>query len=96
KKVPFAGREETDVAADLADLLRQFGHSQVDFTPARLSGGQTNCRASPHGLVTPAAVRKLGEMVLLDRIRCAGDSMRECFDAWVCRNGWEWRNGWEF
>ncbi|WP_141015342.1 M24 family metallopeptidase [Nocardioides sambongensis] len=28
----FAGRRETDVAADLADLLRQHGHQQVDFT----------------------------------------------------------------
>jgi Xaa-Pro aminopeptidase len=30
--VPFAGRRETEVAADLAGLLRRFGHSQVDFT----------------------------------------------------------------
>jgi Xaa-Pro aminopeptidase len=30
--VPFAGRLETDVAADLAALLRRFGHEQVDFT----------------------------------------------------------------
>ena len=28
----FAGRRETEVAADLADLLRRFGHEQVDFT----------------------------------------------------------------
>ena len=28
----FAGRLETEVAADLADLLREFGHEQVDFT----------------------------------------------------------------
>jgi Xaa-Pro aminopeptidase len=28
----FAGRHETEVAADLADLLREFGHEQVDFT----------------------------------------------------------------
>ena len=28
----FAGRRETEVAADLADLLREFGHEQVDFT----------------------------------------------------------------
>src|SRR5215469_1278577 len=26
----FAGRRETEVAADLADLLRRYGHSQVD------------------------------------------------------------------
>ena len=30
--VRFAGRKETDVAADLARLLREFGHEQVDFT----------------------------------------------------------------
>jgi D-alanyl-D-alanine dipeptidase len=30
--VPFAGRRETDVAADLAGLLRRFGHEEVDFT----------------------------------------------------------------
>lgn len=30
--VRFAGRRETDVAADLADLLRAHGHEQVDFT----------------------------------------------------------------
>jgi D-alanyl-D-alanine dipeptidase len=30
--VRFAGRKETDVAADLARLLRDFGHEQVDFT----------------------------------------------------------------
>jgi Xaa-Pro aminopeptidase len=28
----FASRLETEVAADLADLLREFGHEQVDFT----------------------------------------------------------------
>ena len=28
----FAGRLETEVAADLAALLREFGHEQVDFT----------------------------------------------------------------
>lgn len=30
--VPFAGRRETEVAADLAALLRRYGHEQVDFT----------------------------------------------------------------
>jgi D-alanyl-D-alanine dipeptidase len=29
---PFAGRTELEVAADLADLLRHFGHEAVDFT----------------------------------------------------------------
>ncbi|MFL6141768.1 MAG: M24 family metallopeptidase [Labedaea sp.] len=28
----FAGRRERDVAADLARLLREFGHQQIDFT----------------------------------------------------------------
>ncbi|HXD26105.1 MAG TPA: aminopeptidase P family N-terminal domain-containing protein, partial [Propionibacteriaceae bacterium] len=31
-KVRFAGRRELEVAGDLADLLRGFGHEQVDFT----------------------------------------------------------------
>ncbi|KOV34331.1 peptidase M24 [Streptomyces sp. XY431] len=31
-EVEFAGRRETDVAADLSALLIQYGHSQVDFT----------------------------------------------------------------
>ncbi|NYE21500.1 M24 family metallopeptidase [Microbacterium immunditiarum] len=31
-QLPFAGRRETEVAADLARLLRDFGHEQVDFT----------------------------------------------------------------
>ncbi|WP_405014713.1 M24 family metallopeptidase [Kitasatospora sp. NBC_01539] len=31
-KVAFAGRTENEVAADLAGLLREYGHSQVDFT----------------------------------------------------------------
>ena len=30
--VRFAGRKETEVAADLARLLREHGHEQVDFT----------------------------------------------------------------
>ncbi len=30
--VRFAGRTETEVAADLSRLLREFGHEQVDFT----------------------------------------------------------------
>jgi Xaa-Pro aminopeptidase len=38
--VPFVGRTERDVAADLARLLRHFGHDQVDFTIVA---------AGPHG-----------------------------------------------
>jgi Xaa-Pro aminopeptidase len=40
----FAGRRETDIAADLADLLREFGHEQVDFT---IVGSGPN-GANPH------------------------------------------------
>ena len=32
RTVPFAGRRESDVAADLDRLLRRHGHEQVDFT----------------------------------------------------------------
>jgi len=32
RNVPFAGREESEIAADLARLLREHGHEQVDFT----------------------------------------------------------------
>jgi Xaa-Pro aminopeptidase len=31
-KVTFAGRKETEIAAELATLLRKYGHEQVDFT----------------------------------------------------------------
>src|SRR5262249_10575967 len=31
-RLRFAGRRETDVAADLARMLREFEHEQVDFT----------------------------------------------------------------
>lgn len=31
-ELPFEGRLETEVAADLARLLREHGHEQVDFT----------------------------------------------------------------
>ncbi|GAB1515259.1 hypothetical protein JCM33774_73020 [Actinophytocola sp. KF-1] len=31
-RMPFAGRREYEVAADLARLLREFGHERVDFT----------------------------------------------------------------
>jgi Xaa-Pro aminopeptidase len=40
----FAGRPEIDVAADLSELLRKFGHEQVDFT---LVGSGPN-GANPH------------------------------------------------
>lgn len=61
KKVPFAGRTETDVAADLADLLRQFGHSQVDFT---VVGSGPN-GANPHHEAGRRVIGH-GDMVVLD------------------------------
>jgi Xaa-Pro aminopeptidase len=61
KKVPFAGRRETDVAGDLADLLRQFGHSQVDFT---VVGSGPN-GANPHHEAGERVIGH-GDMVVLD------------------------------
>ncbi|GGS16224.1 dipeptidase [Streptomyces aureoverticillatus] len=61
QKVPFAGREETDVAADLADLLRRFGHEQVDFT---VVGSGPN-GASPHHEAGDRVIER-GDMVVLD------------------------------
>ena len=59
--VRFAGRSETDVAADLADLLRRFGHSQVDFT---VVGSGPN-GANPHHEIGPRIIED-GDMVVLD------------------------------
>ncbi|MEK0100377.1 aminopeptidase P family protein [Streptomyces sp. A475] len=61
KKVPVAGRRETDVAGDLADLLRQFGHSQVDFT---VVGSGPN-GANPHHEAGERVIEN-GDMVVLD------------------------------
>ncbi|AVH55911.1 MULTISPECIES: aminopeptidase P family protein [Streptomyces] len=61
RKVPFAGRKETDVAADIADLLRQFGHSQVDFTIVA-SGPNA---ANPHHEAEDRVIER-GDMVVLD------------------------------
>ncbi|MFD6431968.1 aminopeptidase P family protein [Streptomyces venezuelae] len=61
QKVPFAGRRETDVAADLADLLRRFGHSQVDFT---VVGSGPN-GANPHHEAGDRVIER-GDMVVLD------------------------------
>ncbi|MEV0319346.1 M24 family metallopeptidase [Streptomyces sp. NPDC050658] len=60
-KVAFAGRRETDVAADLADLLQQFGHSQVDFT---VVGSGPN-GANPHHEAGDRVIER-GDMVVLD------------------------------
>ncbi|WP_409238207.1 aminopeptidase P family protein [Streptomyces sp. PA5.6] len=61
QKVPFAGRRETDVAGDLADLLRRFGHSQVDFT---VVGSGPN-GANPHHEAGDRVIER-GDMVVLD------------------------------
>jgi len=90
-KVPFAGREETDVAADLARLLREFGHEQVDFT---VVGSGPN-GANPHHEAGDRTILS-GDMVVLDfgglmhgygsdtsRTVCVGDptaQMREVHD----------------
>ncbi|GAA3377003.1 aminopeptidase P family protein [Streptomyces sannanensis] len=60
-KVRFAGRKETDVAADLAGLLKQFGHSQVDFT---VVGSGPN-GANPHHEAGDRVIGR-GDMVVLD------------------------------
>ncbi len=61
KKVRFAGRRENEVAGDLADLLRQFGHEQVDFT---VVGSGPN-GANPHHEAGERVIEH-GDMVVLD------------------------------
>ncbi|MDR6979995.1 D-alanyl-D-alanine dipeptidase [Streptomyces sp. 3330] len=61
RKVPFAGRRETEVGADLAALLRRFGHSQVDFTI--VASGPNG--ADPHHEVGDRVIER-GDMVVLD------------------------------
>lgn len=60
-EVPFAGRRETDVAADLGALLIQYGHSQVDFT---VVGSGPN-GADPHHEAGERVIRT-GDTVVLD------------------------------
>ncbi len=60
-QVRFAGRAETDVGADLADLLRRHGHSQVDFT---VVGSGPN-GANPHHELGEREIQD-GDMVVLD------------------------------
>ena len=60
-RVRFAGRTETEVAADLADLLRRFGHEQVDFT---VVGSGPN-GANPHHEAGDRVIRA-GDAVVLD------------------------------
>lgn len=60
-KLQFAGRSENDVGAELARLLRRFGHSQVDFT---VVGSGPN-GANPHHEIGPRIIGE-GDMVVLD------------------------------
>ncbi|HZB20194.1 MAG TPA: aminopeptidase P family protein [Blastococcus sp.] len=59
--VRFAGRKETDVAADLAGLLREHGHEQVDFT---VVGSGPN-GANPHHEAGDRTI-EVGDAVVLD------------------------------
>jgi D-alanyl-D-alanine dipeptidase len=60
-EIEFAGRTETELGAELADLLRTHGHSQVDFT---VVGSGPN-GASPHHEIGPRVIAN-GDMVVLD------------------------------
>ncbi|MBV7243507.1 MULTISPECIES: aminopeptidase P family protein [Streptomyces] len=60
-KVRFSGRREVDLATDLAALLREFGHSQVDFT---VVGSGPN-GANPHHEAGERTIER-GDMVVLD------------------------------
>ena len=57
----FAGRRETEVADDLARLLREFGHEQVDFT---VVGSGPN-GANPHHEAGERTIEP-GDAVVLD------------------------------
>ncbi|SDL23359.1 Xaa-Pro aminopeptidase [Nocardioides sp. YR527] len=59
--VRFAGRKETDVAADLARLLREAGHEQVDFT---VVGSGPN-GANPHHEAGDRTI-EVGDAIVLD------------------------------
>ncbi|WP_027345207.1 aminopeptidase P family protein [Hamadaea tsunoensis] len=59
--VAFAGRKETEVAADLAALLREHGHEQVDFT---VVGSGPN-GANPHHEAGDRTIAT-GDTVVLD------------------------------
>ena len=60
-RLRFAGRRENDVAADLARLLRDFGHEQVDFT---VVGSGPN-GANPHHEAGDRVIEP-GDAVVLD------------------------------
>ncbi len=59
--VPFAGRRESEVAADLARLLMEKGHSQVDFTVVASDPNGAN----PHHEAAERTI-KTGDTVVLD------------------------------
>jgi Xaa-Pro aminopeptidase len=59
--VRFAGRRESEIAADLAQFLRDNGHSEVDFT---VVGSGPN-GANPHHEVSERTIED-GDMVVLD------------------------------
>jgi Xaa-Pro aminopeptidase len=61
RQVRFAGRRESEVAHDLADLLTANGHSQVDFTI--VASGPNG--ANPHHLASERVIEE-GDMVVLD------------------------------
>ncbi|MFE0471703.1 M24 family metallopeptidase [Streptomyces sp. NPDC058947] len=60
-EVPFAGRRESEVAADLDRLLRRHGHEQVDFTI--VASGPNG--ADPHHEADDRVIAR-GDMVVLD------------------------------
>jgi D-alanyl-D-alanine dipeptidase len=60
-RVGFAGRRETEVAADLAGLLRRFGHEEVDFT---VVGSGPN-GANPHHEAGDRVIEP-GDTIVLD------------------------------
>src|SRR5262249_21277556 len=60
-KRPFAGRTEREVAADLADLLRHFGHETAEFT--LVCAGPNG--ADPHHRPGSRTIAN-GDMVVMD------------------------------
>ena len=59
--VRFSGRRESEIGAELAALLRKYGHSQVDFT---VVGSGPN-GANPHHELSGRVIQP-GDMVVLD------------------------------
>jgi D-alanyl-D-alanine dipeptidase len=60
-KVDFAGRRETDIAADLARLLREHGHASADFT---IVGSGPN-GANPHHGAGERVIEQ-GDVIVMD------------------------------